>query len=96
METALSLIRNSIFSSLASLITKAANTLVFILIARRLAVNEVGVYSLALTYSIIFVQVASWGLDQLLTREVARHREKTERYWINFLLIRLVLSLLTY
>jgi O-antigen/teichoic acid export membrane protein len=96
METALSLVRNSIFSSLASLITKAANTLVFILIARRLTVDEVGVYSLALTYSIIFVQVASWGLDQLLTREVARHREKTEQYWVNFLLIRLVLSLLTY
>lgn len=96
MKIASSLIRNSIFSSLASLITKAANTLVFILIARRLTVDELGVYSLALTYSIIFVQVASWGLDQLLTREVARHREKTEQYWVNFLLIRLVLSLLTY
>lgn len=96
METALRIIRNSAFSFLASLVTKVANMLVFILIARRLTVDEVGVYSLALTCNIIFVQIASWGLDQLLVREVARIREKAGQYLVNFLLIRLLLSLLSY
>lgn len=96
MSTGVRIIRNSAFSFLASLIAKAANTLVFILIARRLTVDEVGVYSLALTYDILFVQVASWGLDQLLVREVARRREEVGRYLVNFLLIRLLLSVSTY
>jgi O-antigen/teichoic acid export membrane protein len=96
MDTGVRIIRNSAFSFMASVATKVANTLVFILIARRLTVDEVGVYSLALTFGIIFVQLASWGLDQLLVREVARRKEETGRYLVNFLLIRLILSLSAY
>jgi O-antigen/teichoic acid export membrane protein len=96
MDTGVRIIRNSAFSFMASVATKVANTLVFILIARRLTVDEVGVYSLALTYGIIFVQLASWGLDQLLVCEVAQRRDETAKYLVNFLLIRLVLSLSAY
>jgi O-antigen/teichoic acid export membrane protein len=96
MSIGVRVIRNSVFSFVASIVTKVVNTLVFILIARRLTVNDVGVYSLALTYSIIFVQIASWGLDQLLIREVARHREEAGRYLVNFALMRLLFSLLVY
>lgn len=96
MSTALGIVRNSAFSLLASLITKSANMLVFILIARYLTVEEVGTYSLALTYSIIFGQAASWGLDQLLVREVAGDRERLVDYIVDFVVIRLFLSLVAY
>jgi len=96
MSTALKIVRNSAFSLLASLITKSANMLVFVLLARRLTVEQVGSYSLAITYSIIFVQAASWGLSQLFVREVAGNQEKILDYIVDFMLIRLLLSLIAY
>jgi O-antigen/teichoic acid export membrane protein len=91
-----SIIRNSLFSFLASVFIKLANTLVFVLAARHLTVDDLGIYTLALTYNIIFVQVASWGLDQLLVREVARNLEEVAVYLLNFGLMRLLFTFLSY
>lgn len=90
------LFSNSLLSLLADLIGKVANTLFFILLARNVFEHEAGVFALGLTYALMFAQLSYWGLDQLLTREVAQHPARAGRLFGNFLLIRLATATLCY
>jgi len=88
------LLRNSALFFLSSVVVRAANTVLFILISRRLGADEGGIYSLALTYALLFTQLSFWGMDQLLTREVAKDRSLAGRFTGSFILIRAALSTL--
>jgi len=87
------LLRNAGFSILANLLNRTANTILFILISRTLGPAEAGTYSLAISYFFIGARVASWGLNHLLTREVARRREQAGRYLVNFVILRAGLAI---
>lgn len=91
----LTLIRNSALSFTLNLVTKAANVVVFILIARQRGPEAAGVFSLATTYLLIFSALV-WGLDELMVRQVARDREASARQLSGYLLIRLPLTAALY
>jgi len=76
----------------SSLVLRLSSMVLFILVARRLGEQATGTYSLASTYTLIFMSLSFWGLDQLFVRDVSQHRELAGKYWINFGLLRLLLA----
>ena len=64
MSTATRLFRNSALSFSTNVVTKAVNTIAFILIARLSQADQAGIFSLGTTYLVIFTATA-WGLDEL-------------------------------
>ena len=76
------------------MINRLSNMLIFVMIVANLGVEEGGIYSLALAFFFIGSRIAFWGLDQLLTREVAKDHSKTGQYLSNFLYARVILALL--
>lgn len=75
---------------------RLSTTLLFILLSRREGAAESGMFSLAMTFVLLFSQIAYWGMDQILTREVSRNHALAPQYLGNFILIRLLLSLLLF
>jgi O-antigen/teichoic acid export membrane protein len=60
--------------------------------ARYFSQESVGAYSLAVTYSVGVLAVASWGMDQLLIRDVAQAPAQAASYLGRFFTLRLILS----
>jgi len=92
MNTLRRLAQNSIFSLTSSVILRLSSAVLFIAIARQLGEEAAGVYSLATTYTMIFMSLSFWGLDQLFIRDISRERELAAKYWINLGLLRLLLA----
>jgi O-antigen/teichoic acid export membrane protein len=90
-----SLLRNTFFSIFTNLLNRFGNTLLFIFIIQATGVASGGVYNLGLAYFFIASRFAFWGLDQLLTREVARDKSNAQLFINNFLFARVVLALFT-
>jgi len=86
------LLHSSFFAFSADFITRAVATILFIGISRSLGTGEAGIYSLAVTFLFIFTRFSLWGLDQLLTREVAKDFKKAGLFLVNFLFLRFILS----
>lgn len=91
MSVRTQLLRNSSLSFVLNLVTKISNVAVFILIARRAGSELAGIFSLATTYIAAF-SALTWGLDELMVRQVARDRSTSARYLSSFLKLRLILS----
>jgi O-antigen/teichoic acid export membrane protein len=95
MTARFQLLKNTSLSISLNLVNKAANAIVFIIIARQAGVSQAGVFSLAITYILIFTAF-SIGMDELLIRQVARDRSMSSRYFGSFLFLRLVMSISLY
>lgn len=95
MQALNSLLRNTTFGIIANLLNRLGNTLLFIYVVRALGVDSAGVYALAVSYFFISSRFALWGLDHLLTREVAKDPAETEHYMSNFLAVRIALALIS-
>lgn len=67
--------------------------LIYIVVARQLGSYAFGQMSLALTLFYSFQVVATFGLQRLITREVAKDLDKTDRYFVNALSVGLISSL---
>ncbi len=94
MDALTSLTRNTFFGILSSILSRVGNTILFILVINTLGLTGGGTYNLGLAYFFIASRFAFWGLDHLLTREVAKDRSKAGLYLTNFLFARGVLALL--
>jgi len=75
--------------NVASTLTAMASSMV---LARYLGVADYGRYSLVFLYASLFQGFASFGLDDILTRELSKGRRPTERLLGNAVSLRLVLS----
>jgi O-antigen/teichoic acid export membrane protein len=95
MSTATQLFRNSALSFSTNVVTKAVNTIAFILIARLSQADQAGIFSLGTTYLVIFTATA-WGLDELMVRQVARNRQEAGQFFGPFLSLRVLISLAAY
>lgn len=89
-----SVLRNTGFSIASDLSTRVANTLLFILISRSLGVSSAGTFSLGLSYFFIGSRLSYCGLDNLLTRDVARQRNEAGRYLVNFIALRVATAVI--
>jgi O-antigen/teichoic acid export membrane protein len=89
------MLKNSVLSLLANISSKAVNVLVFVLIARLSGPELAGVFSLGTTY-IAFFSTLTVGLDELMTRQVARERGSAPRLFAIFFTMRMLLSAIGY
>jgi O-antigen/teichoic acid export membrane protein len=86
------LFRNTFLSFIRFL----SSAIVFFIIARLLGTENVGVYSLAIKFQLIFGILSVWGLDTLMIREMVFDRSKEVAYLINFLLVRIIFTVVSF
>lgn len=89
------LVENSIASLSATLLLRLSSMALFIVIARKLGEEATGMYSLAMTYSLICTAIAFWGLDQWLITKGSHDPRVAGQYWFNLGWVRLLLSVVT-
>jgi O-antigen/teichoic acid export membrane protein len=96
MNTLQRLLSNTAFAFVSNVVIRASNSILFILIGRLLGPAESGTFSLGITFFTIVFGLSAWGLQELLVREVAPRRGESGRYLVNYLALRLFLTMLTY
>jgi O-antigen/teichoic acid export membrane protein len=75
-------------------LTKFLGTVFTIIVARKLGVDDYGLYAFAITFGHIFGTVALFGFPQLITRDLARKIDRTSETLGNILTLEAVLSVL--
>jgi O-antigen/teichoic acid export membrane protein len=95
MDQGTQLKRNSILSFFSAFVRLSANTLMFIGIARFYGPTTFGSFSTAHIFSFIFIMIADFGFDLLLTTEVARNKEKAHEFVRKYFSIKLLFALIT-
>lgn len=86
------LTRDSLYAMVFHLAPRFANVFLYITIGRLSGPEKVGVFSLAMTYLLIFTTITR-GLDDLVIRQVSRSPSQAAQYLTNFFVLRLMLSL---
>jgi O-antigen/teichoic acid export membrane protein len=96
MNTLQRLLSNTLLAFLSSVIVKAGNALLFILIGRQLGPAASGSFSLATTYFTFVFGLSALGLHEIMVRELPARRDESGRYLVNYVALRLLLSVAVY
>ena len=95
MKAQIKLAYDGLFAILLNLAPRLTSVLLFILIGRLAGPSEAGTFSLAVTY-LLLATMAARGLDDLVVRQVSRNPDQAPDYFSSFLLLRLILSFVSY
>jgi O-antigen/teichoic acid export membrane protein len=87
--------KNTIAQFAARGLEGATNFAVTILLARILGVGPLGVFAFLSTYASLFIFINTFGLNFLMARDVARHRDEARRYLSNALGMALPLAVIS-
>lgn len=90
-----SLWKKSMFVSMSQLIRLFTNVLIFVGIARLYGPEEYGQFTIAYTLATIFIVVADFGFDVLLTTEVAKNRDDVVNIGRKFFSMKILFTLLS-
>lgn len=96
MNTPQRLLSNTALAYTSTVIVKAGNVLLFIILGRLYGPEDAGVFNLGITFLTVTLALSAWGLHELLVREVAPRRNQSARYFVNFISLRLLLTLVAY
>ena len=96
MSTVRRIAKNTIFLLGSQVISLLLAFLYMTYIARDLGPSGFGVLSFALAFTGIFAVFADFGLQLLITREVARDKNLTQKYLANFSLMKIILAVFAY
>lgn len=86
--------RNTIYFMVLNVATALFSFLISVIIGRGLGAAALGQYSLALAWSLTLAQFADFGMNTLLTRELAQTPAATPRYLTASLISKTVLGLM--
>jgi O-antigen/teichoic acid export membrane protein len=75
--------KNTAAMATADLVTKAGQILLSFLVARILQASGLGIYSTAIAYYGLLAVASGMGAQDFLVREIARERDRTNRYVIH-------------
>ena len=89
------ILHNSVISLLSNIVTKFANAIVFILVARQAGPFQAGVFSLG-TSCLAIILALSLGFDEILIRSIARNPSDTWRQVSYISVTRIIVSLFMY
>ena len=87
------LIKNTFWLSAIEFLSKILLFVVIVGLVRYWGASEFGAFNLAFAYVAIFMILADFGLSTITTREVAKHRDLSEKYLSNLIGLKLFLSL---
>ena len=79
-------VSNSVLTTMALIISRMINVIAFLIITYQLGERQAGIFAMALNYSLFFAQLAFWGLDQILARDIFSDKN-IEREILGFFLI---------
>lgn len=96
MGTARRIYKNTLYLSIAEIISKVLQFVVMIYAAKLLSQEDFGKFSFAIALSLIAVVLADLGINSSLIREISRNKELVGKYFINAFLIKIVMSSVTY
>ncbi|MDD4606790.1 MAG: flippase [Patescibacteria group bacterium] len=88
--------KNTFYLTLAYVIQKVIAFVYFALLARFLGAGDVGKYVFALSFTTIFSVFVDVGLNSVLTREVAKQKDKSNVFLKNVFTFKLIASVLIY
>jgi O-antigen/teichoic acid export membrane protein len=90
------LIKNTSALIISGLVDKASYGVLFIIFARKLTKTEFGIYNLFLALIFIGGMIVTFGMGNVIIREVAKNRNKTQEFFNNATFLALILSLLSW
>ena len=82
--------------TLASVGQKIVSFIYFTIIARFLGDTQLGIYTTALAFTVVFVVFVDLGLSNVLIREAAKYRDKIQSYLSTVLSVKIIFGLLSY
>jgi polysaccharide transporter, PST family len=85
--------KNLSFLAISNLITKPLWFIYFIFVVNKLGLTDFGIYTYSISFLAFFGLIIDFGLDQLLTRDIAQNRDLTNKYFNNILIFKLFASL---
>jgi O-antigen/teichoic acid export membrane protein len=88
--------QNASFYTTALIIQKVLAFIYFTFLARYLPVDDLGKYTFAFSFTTIFSVLVDVGLSAILTREIAKNKEKEENLLANILGLKIILSVAIY
>ena len=82
------------FASLATaeITSKIVQAVVFIYLARSFGKNDFGIFSFSISFSLIVMILADFGLGTLFVREISRNKKEASRLFSNGLAIKAALA----
>ncbi|MBN1299754.1 MAG: oligosaccharide flippase family protein [Melioribacteraceae bacterium] len=86
--------KNSFYSMVSIVLRLIANVIVFWAVARYYGPEVFGQFSLAHTIATLFILLGDFGLDVLITTEIAQNKQKARQYFQLYFPIKLVLCVL--
>ena len=84
---------NTGYRVMADAAGKVASLVLYIVMARQLGAAEFGVFAFGLSFVTLVTALANFGQDRILTREVARDHGRVNAYFMNTIVLKLVLAL---
>ncbi len=94
MNTRNLLVKNTFWLGLVEAFSKVIMFGVTVSLVRYLGPRDFGTYNLAFSYVAMFMILADFGLNTIATRDMAKHRDLTDKYTSNLLGLKLLLSLI--
>lgn len=91
-----SLLSNAFFTLVSDLASRISWTLLMIFTTRRSGAFGAGIFSIGSNYVFMLLPIVLWGLDQVLVRDVAGDLASGGRYFVNFLVLRISLAIVTW
>jgi len=88
--------RNTTYLTLAYVFQKVTAFVYFALIARHIGADMLGKYSFSIFFIMLLSVLIDLGLNQVLTREIAKYPEKTNEYFDNVFSLKIVTGVIVY
>ena len=87
---------NTVSLSIAEIVVKVAQFIIFVYVARQLGNSIFGRFNFAYSFSLIAVIFADIGINYMIVREVSRKKELLNKFISNSLLIKIVLGIIVF
>lgn len=94
MSTRKLLFKNTFWLGLMEVFSKITMFAVTISLVRYLGPTDFGTFNLTFSYVAIFMVLSDFGLNTIVTRDVAKNRDQTHQYLSNLLGLKITLSLI--
>lgn len=86
------ILTNTAYRALADVGSKVASIVLFVVMARELGDAQFGIFTFGLSFVTLVTILGGFGQDAVLTREVARRRERIDQYFGNVLGLKVLLA----
>jgi len=88
-------LKNTAYLSISKVFSKLFSLILIITISRYLGVEGIGGYSFVFSFGIFFLMFAEFGFSLLITRIVAKNKQEVSKIFGNFLIIKMLTTIVS-